>query len=159
MINGHIDKPRRSEKIKEAMGCMGGEICAECEFEECRAQDIPTSVVALINHLITENEALISGQETLQKHLAEKNAEIERLKRERDFYKAPSSELARGVEQIRNKAIKEFAEKIYRFFCKKSNWNNLKSAVCFNGECDWLKENLDNLVKEMDDKSFWEDTH
>lgn len=38
----------------------------------------------LINHLQAEKEALIAGQETLQKSLAEKNAEIEELKLENE---------------------------------------------------------------------------
>lgn len=60
-------------------------------------------------------------------------------------------ELSRCINKgwLQSEAIKEFAEKVYRFFCKIQNWKKFKSAVLFNGECDWLKEKFDNLVKEM----------
>lgn len=61
-------------------------------------------------------------------------AEIERLTEERDFYKAPSSLLAKGIEQIKSEAIKEFAER-------------LKSEMYTVGF------DIDNLVKEMTEVS------
>lgn len=62
-------------------------------------------VVDLINRQKTEKEALINGQETLQKHIAEKNAEIERLRMQQ-------SELIADYKQIAINAMKKFAERL-----------------------------------------------
>lgn len=56
-----------------------------------------------------------------------------------------------GYKDGRKDAIKEFAERVYRFLCHWRNWNKLKVSWLFNGECEWLKKSLDNLVKEMDE--------
>lgn len=64
-------------------------------------------------------------------------AEIERLTRERDFYKAPSSELARGVKQIKSEAIKEFATE----FEKRCIAGGIYPA--------FVKRQLENVKKEM----------
>ena len=56
------------------------------------------SVVNLINRLQSQKEALIAGQETLQKALAEKNTEIERLNNHiTDVTKMVKAEI-KGVE-------------------------------------------------------------
>ena len=48
---------------------------------------------------------------------------------------------------------REFADRIYKFFCNKQNWNVFKDQWLENGECSWLKENINNLVKELTEKN------
>ena len=84
---------------------------------------------------IMDVNSLTSERDALEEMVAEQKAEIERL--------------LQKLQQQKSEAIKEFAEKVYRFFCKIQNWKKFKSAVLFNGECDWLKEKFDKLVKEM----------
>lgn len=52
-------------------------------------------------------------------------------------------------KDIKSEAIKEFAERVYSFFCNTQNWKTFKEQWLENGECYWLKEKLNNLVKEM----------
>ena len=185
MINGHIDEPKglTDEVVmgwaKECIDPLPH--CEICPFDE-NADTTSECMMALIkklldiiNRLKADKEALIKGQESLMKHLERKKEIITELDNEVEELSYRNKELLKDVhyyhdskidsiKRAKSEAIKQFAEKIYRFFCKTSNWNNLKSAVLFNGECDWLKENLDNLVKEMtesdsNDKAFWEDTN
>ena len=75
-------------------------------------------------------------------------AEIERLTKERDFYKAPSSLLAKGIEQIKAEAIKEFAKRLTDTILDKSD----RSLDNPNGNDYFISdviEDIDNLVKEM----------
>ena len=67
-------------------------------------------------------------------------AEVERLTRERDFYKAPSSELARGVKQIKSEAIKEFEKKFER---------KIKDVKFTLGQTWEIKNALKDTLKEM----------
>jgi uncharacterized protein YlxW (UPF0749 family) len=60
--------------------------CIGCAFEHqfCTAnmsEDIAIPALDLINRQKVEIEALINGQETLQKYIAEQKAEIERLQK------------------------------------------------------------------------------
>lgn len=77
----------------------------------------------LINRLQEEKEALINGQETLQKYIAEQKAEVERLKTELDFAKAFRKETDAEFSLMHRKygnmlktakveAYKEFGEKL-----------------------------------------------
>lgn len=110
---------------------------------------------AEIEKLQADKEALIAGQETLQKALAERNAEIERLTGMRnadpmDF----CGVLCRYSEELINKAraeaIKEFAEllveeKLAVVFLKGKTdeyTEGYHDALCF------VEEQIDNLVKE-----------
>ena len=90
------------------------------------------TTIALLD-LIKRNDdtinGLIAGQETLQKHLAEKNAEIERLQHK-------NTELQHEILSCKTKAIKEFAERL----------KNLTASY-------WLDNvnvgHINDLVKEM----------
>ena len=120
----------------------------------------------LCKQALLDKEALIKEQETLQKHLAEKQAEIERLH-------AEGLQLNRIFMDFVNKqkaeAIKEFAERLkaeYIFW--KLEDGSLRKIIPIYA--------IDYLVKEMvgtkantsvslvdghieSDKAFWEDTH
>ena len=66
---------------------------------------IQSSALALINRLQADKEALIAGQETLQKCIAEKMAEIER-------YKGVIKILEKDISVARAEGVKEFAHLI-----------------------------------------------
>ena len=74
------------KEIIRALECCSSDeamICEECPLnEECYNDELPLAELALdiINRQQEQLEAAANGQETLQKALAEKNAEIERRK-------------------------------------------------------------------------------
>ena len=76
-------------EIKKALEhCTNNGDCKKCTINPhkgnygfCTSLAIKAAL-ELINRLEADKEALIAGQETLQKSLAEKNAEIERLQKE-----------------------------------------------------------------------------
>lgn len=69
-------------EIIKALDCCCVSECDECPYDEQTAcvEMVKEGALALINRQKAEIEALINGQETLQKHIAEKNSEIERYK-------------------------------------------------------------------------------
>lgn len=93
------------EQIIKALKCCSTASCIskQCPYE--KTHDIPKcttkltkDALDLINRLQTDQEALIAGQETLQKALAEKNTEIERLNNHiTDVTKMVKAEI-KGVE-------------------------------------------------------------
>lgn len=98
-------------------------------------------VINLINRLQSDKEALIAGQETLQKALAEKNAEIERLQN------ALTEERVTKINLGCNFAIasiKEFAERLKKLF-------DVLECQYFDEDItmNTIRETVDNLVKEM----------
>jgi hypothetical protein len=117
--------------------------------------------IDLINRLKADKEALIAGQETLQKHIAEKDAEVERLQ---SRIIEQHNAICEIVKQTNSEAIKEFAER-------------LKKEATVDEDSTWWIANIDvdNLVKELtepkaetsvslidghiDGKEFWNDTH
>lgn len=115
--------------------------------------------------------SLTSERDALQEMVEEQKAEIERLKCETsqlrfhlmvmeetaNLYKQNHDVLGKVLkfqkaenEIAKSEARKEFAERVYRFICNWRNWNILKTKWLFNGECEWLKAKLDNLLKEME---------
>jgi hypothetical protein len=94
----------------------------------------------LINRQKAEKEALIAGQETLQKHIAEQKSEIEML----NGYINTNCIDCAGCKQwkcdcsnIKAEAIKEFAERL-----------KTKASDFEFGKAVWVVY-IDNLVKEM----------
>ena len=83
MINGHIDNVLSDEDIVKALRNLkyGGHSCKTCKYDAVKREDrcglkgcyIAKNALDLINRLKADKEALIKGQETLQKHLAEKD--------------------------------------------------------------------------------------
>ena len=132
-----------NEIIKALECCINGDGCVGCPLidDEICTDNLRKYPLDLIKRQKAEIDILIRKKNKLQDEVAEKDAEIERLTRERDFYKAPSSELARGVEQIKTEAIKEFAERLKKkAFKPLGTWFNEKVVT----------ENcIDSLVKEM----------
>ena len=97
----------------------------------------------LINRIEEQNAALIAGQKTLQKHIAEKDAEIkqkdEKIKRLKSFLKlVGKSRFAIAERAVKAEAIKEFAERLK------------EKAERYDDEEFYVNdEDIDNLVKEM----------
>jgi septal ring factor EnvC (AmiA/AmiB activator) len=89
-------------------------------------------------------EALGDPLQDAQYKIAEQQAEIERLTKERDFYKAPSSLLAKGIEQIKAEAINEFADLLIKRIHK--NVTPIPQQMYLVKMC--IQE-IYNLVKEM----------
>ena len=81
-----------------------------------------------------EKQALIAGQETLQKALAEKIAEIERLQKENNQF----AYIGKLYSEIKSEAIKELLDKIE------------KQAIPNEDDVYWVElDDIYNLVKEM----------
>lgn len=79
MIDGHIDEPRMTDnEIIKALEKLLLDF-RKIEYRDSICQLIEDAL-NLINHQKEQINGLIAGQETLQKHLAEKNKEVERLK-------------------------------------------------------------------------------
>lgn len=130
----------------------------------------------LCKQALLDKEALINGQETLQKHLAEKNAEIEELvchnkKLLKDIHYYHDSKID-SIKRAKAEAIKKFWDKLK----EKAHYEDYN---CTDYVLSIFVEDGDNLVKEMlgtktdtsvslvdghiesdfDSKAFWEDTH
>ena len=93
---------------------------------------------AEIKWLKEELNATIAGQETLQKYIAEQQEKI--IKLEAETMKPIIHNAVLGAElgeEIKVKAIKEFAERLKPMY----------KVLCVD-EGDWCNE-IDNLVKEM----------
>lgn len=152
-----------NEIIKTLGYCKNG-ICTHCPrfgidvAKNCTCYgDLMYDALDLINRLEADKEALIAGQETLQKALAEKNAEIEELtgnlkfvrgtveRQKAEIEKLENEKLFRtrylGVfpKSIRDEAIKEFAEAVKMEFYKE--FDELIPSI--------MADKIDNLVKEM----------
>ena len=52
------------------------------------------------------------------------------------------------TSKIKSKAQEDFANKVYKFLCKWDNWGDFKEQWLENGECFWLRHNLNILLKE-----------
>lgn len=57
-------------------------------------------------------------------------------------------EYKKGYEDCLDKC-KDFADEIYKFFCKKQNWNSLKDQWLENGGCHWLKQKINDIFEEF----------
>ena len=88
--------------------------CNKCAFYTATAKcvdDMQNAVIDFINRQKEEIKSLIAGQETLQKHITNLCAEIERLEKELMKCKLEKEMLYQTVEEIKFEATKEFAEK------------------------------------------------
>ena len=99
------------EDIIKALEC-----CISCECEDCPhdeetacKENLNQEVIDLITCQKAEIEALIAGQETLQKYIAEKNAEIERLT---TAYPKTIESIKKMRDKAKAEAIKEFADRL-----------------------------------------------
>ncbi len=91
-------------------------------------------------YLSHQNKAIIAGQETLQKALAEKIKEVERLQLENSCF----ADIGKMHSEIRVEAIKEFAERFKEKLRHIPRYDYGQHAYYMVGE-----QFIDNLVKEM----------
>ena len=111
-----------------------------------KAFNIAIKAIEEFNRQKAKIEALIAGQETLQKYIAEQKAEIERLKAELEDkqFRCDScvrigltrSEHRVCVNQAKAEAIKEFAESL-----KRLKWSEVNRRI--------TEKDIDATVKEM----------
>ena len=104
----------------------------------------------LINRLQAEKEALINGQETLQKYIAEQQAENERLKDELNILSQKRFNIFEKVEYVgkikaetKAKAQKEFAEAVKQDF---DNPNIQKHGLDY---VNFLKRIVDKRLEKL----------
>ena len=151
------------KEIIRALECCSSDeamICEECPLnEECYNDELPLAELALdiINRQQEQLEAAIAGQGTLQKTLAEKNAEIERRKNNlfckvvideeemRNIINEKVAEFELDIESIKSEAIKEFADLAIKAICEKVSAPTPTESYIVE-KCI---EAIDNLVKEM----------
>ena len=145
------------------------ENCNECPYSidtvSCERMKLLEDSLDLINHKQELLEAAIAGQETLQKALAEKNAEIERRKNNlfckvvidegkmRNIVNEKVAEFELDIESIKSEAIKECIEKTQAFLAIKCRGvvedNPNLDEILWGYRKEDVDEFLDNLVKEM----------
>lgn len=144
--------PLADAEIKKALECCPQDYpnrnCTRCAYKPIEGfcfDYLMKDALDLINRKEEMIEALIAGQETLQKALAEKNAEIERLQNEcfcianeRD---AIADCLNTAVEEAKAEAIKEFAERL------KQEVEMISYEMCSNYQ-DTI-DAIDETYKEM----------
>ena len=98
----------------------------------------------MLKRLQEQNAALIAGQETLQKCIAEKDKEIEKLTVNKNAFGLGMVREKERADKAKAEAIKEFAERLKRQFKIQPHYQKTTMIVC-----DCVKETIDNLVKEM----------
>ena len=97
--------------------------------------EIMASLIEMFNRQKAEKEALIAGQETLQKYIAEQKAEIERLQKHIQEGIDLAKQIPEMVALAQAEAIKEFAERL--------------KGMSEYGTINVSPWQVDNLVKEM----------
>ena len=124
-----------NEIVKALEHCSSDEVglCHICPLDgECNG-DINILLkyaLDLINRLQADKEALIAGQETLQKALAEKDKEIERLKAENELLQKNADEaFQEGLNENRSLFVKEVIQEIQQVICDNTypdadSWGN-----------------------------------
>jgi predicted RNase H-like nuclease (RuvC/YqgF family) len=143
MTDNEIIKALECHKEEDLATCAN---CPLLNIDGC-AYELSKYALDLINRQNAEKEALIAGQETLQKYIAEQKKEIDRLQNDlaqtEDAYKTVhemNGAYARKIDFAKAEAIKEFAEKIKQ----DAVW------ICDDSYIeDALREYVDNFVKEM----------
>ena len=159
-------------EIIKALECCSSYCRNECSYynDDLCMENMQKQAIDLINRQKAEIDGLIAGQESLQKHLAEKNAEIESIRRkallEGASYFAGHSNyhgdtilcilkcMAEGkqvksarplnMHEIKSEAIKEFAERLKPLYMNDVRFYRKTKDIV---EKDLRR--IDNLVKEM----------
>ena len=136
-----------NEKFDNCEGCpyLKGDFCEGYTVSSKPFKDI----LDLINRQKAEIERLQCEVKNCRDVIKEQSDEWHKHYNDSVTYKTALDSVCKELRTAKSEAIKEFAEKVYRFLCNWRNWNKLKVSWLFNGECEWLKKSLDNLVKEM----------
>ena len=100
--------------------------------------ELAKGILALIKRQQAEKDALIAGQESLQKHIEKKNAEIRR-------YKAGIKLLERDVKEAKAEAVRDMADKLGKRISSQLTCSGPESKeayyFCLN-EIDAIKEEM-----------------
>ena len=99
------------------------------------------------NELYKEIEKLKRELVSADEVIGFREAEIERLKEYESALKKGCA-LSKCINKpdLQREAYEELAENVYKFLCKKKNWEDFKEQWLENGECEWLKKTLSNIV-------------
>lgn len=131
------------EQIIKALECCIESECDSCPYDEQTAcvEYVKQGAIDIINRQKMTIDAAIAGQETLQKHIVEKDKEIEMLQKENERF----ADIGKLYSEIRNEVIKEFWDKLKEKACThncryKGNVYDITAVETKDG---------DNLVKEM----------
>ena len=103
-------------KASECCSMQSYPACKECPYHDNYSNGNcinlkNADIKDLINRKDEQIESLIAGQETLQKYIAEKDKEIEKLKKRHRLNLLEQLDIA---EKIKSEAVKEFAEKFLK---------------------------------------------
>lgn len=140
------DKKLTDSDIKEVLDMVKAKTdryCQECSYNDIKVCDIcifskMKIVLDLINRLQEEKEALINGQETLQKYIADLQAENENYSKNNQQMTSDILALYKALKTAKTSAYKEFAERL------KEN-----SIATFSFKGVVMVEEIDNLLKEL----------
>ena len=130
-------------EIVKALECCMGMIEGECEeCPMCNKEYCKDALMGysrnLINRLQADQEALINGQESLQKYIADLQAEIERLQGVIDSF----TDIGKLYSEIKSEARKEFAERLKEDF---DTYPDEEESMAL-----YMINLIDNLLAEME---------
>ena len=101
-----------------------------CDHDQCPVAKMKER----LSELEADREALIAGQETLQKYIAEQREELEQLRTEREQY---FQKLWTTIARIQAEAFIEFADKAK------------VEAIHFAANPQEARDVIDNITKEL----------
>lgn len=119
--------------------CNGGSDCSRCDLLMCD-EDIISAYKRAIEHI----EVINRQKEEIEFKRKRIFSDTERIASLENTVKILETKL----NEVKSASIKGFAHKVYKFFCETSNWNRFKNEWLENGECYWLRQKIDSLVKE-----------
>ena len=134
-----------------------GIYCADCEGKYIAIVKV-RDVIDLINSQKAEIERLQAVNETLEtyeKHYKYRATEAQKLN---EFLENKIEELTeelQGCIDIKNEAIKEFAERLKKMFAEVSNdpWNLTAAPPSWAIAYDSAYQNVDDLLEEMEQEN------
>ena len=153
-------------EIKKALKCCHKAMCSECSYEINCIKYLTSDALDLINRKEELIESLIAGQETLQKALAEKNAEIERLKKVQVQY--VEAWIDEFVERLKNDCllavsntgllnivIDELVESMKSDFSRLEDFSDLIKAEAIKEFAKAYKDQIKNYTGMFTDEGFY----
>ena len=131
-------------------------LCAKCAYH--KNKDCKTLLMQDAIDLINRQKAEIKEYEKVVGKLGRKDGKVICVLKgkETEYIPTDIASVYRklAISKAKAEAYKECIEKVYKFICDTKNWGVLHREFLENGECYWLKQKFDNLLKELvgDDK-------